>query len=576
MKFSAWFVSVILVVLASLTGCGGGGGGSHSPAVQANGQAALTIQWPLPPVPATGSAQPRLIPAASNSIVVTISNGATVLQSFTFVRPALAPTGYPAQTHQFTSLPVQTLTVTATAYPTTDGHGVAQASAAQPLVLTADKPASDIALTLLSTITRLTLQPGGSLSLLTGQSQQLFAVPTDATGATVLTAPSTLTWSSTDAAGQYLTVDGATGLLKAVKATLVAVPITVTATYTDKDVPAPLTASATVTVAPLPTGGPPNVSAYVNRNGLAIGPTGSGPGKFTTIADVALGSLYTADADNRGAEVQKFKQNPDGSLAPDTTFNTTGAVSVTGAASVAVDPVDPVDDSVYVLGNVTDPSTFVVTSTLYKYNPDGIGGVFVANITPSTSLATDPAGNLFVAENTGNGAQVEVYSRTGTLLTTINSLPGLLAGAPTGITVDPSDNIYVLVANAVVKLKPAAPGTPAGYTQDAAFGTGGVTTALASAADVAVDTRPGLNTTGNLYVTVPTSNVIEVFAANGTDSGSLPLTQSADVKVGGLGGITIDNRVNVPTSGYIYVANAAPAGTNSLNTGRVQVLSPGP
>lgn len=575
MKFSAWFFPIMLVVLAALTGCGGGGGGSHSPAVRSNGQAALTVQWPQPPTTATATAsvKPHLIPAASNSIVVTVLSGTTVLQSFTFVRPALSPAGYPAQTHQFTSLPVQTLTVTATAYPTTDGHGVGQASAAQPLVLTADKSTSEISLTLLSTITSLTLQPGGPLSLLTGQSQQLFAVPTDATGATVLTAASTLTWTSTDATGQYLTVDGATGLLKAVKPTLAAAPITVTATYTDKDIPTPLTASATVTVAPLPTGGSPNVSAYVNRNGLAIGPNNVGPGNFQKLADVALGSLYTADPSNTRSELQKFVQDPTGQPVLDRAFGAGGAVGVNGATSVAV---DAVSDSVYVLGYAPGPTSPAVLNTLYKYNSTGGADTFAANITPGatgTSLATDLAGNLFVAENSRTGTQVEVFSRTGTLLETVTNLPGFQAGAPTGITVDQSDNIYVLVANAVVKLKPAAPGVPTGYTQDAAFGTGGVSTALASAADVAVDTRPGLNTTGNLYVTVPSNNVIQVFAANGTDSGSLPLTQNAAVNIGGIGGITIDNRVNVPTSGYIYVANSAPAGTFSQ---AVQVLSPGP
>jgi|GEM_PF-7013664 len=589
MKFSVWFIPLMLVLLASLTGCGGSGG-SHSTATPMTGLAAFTVQWPAAPAAVPAQAKPHLIPAASSSIVVTILNGTTVLQSFTFVRPTPSPAGYAAQTHQFTSLPVQTLTVTATAYPTPDGHGVAQAAAAQPLALTAQNPTSSVTLKLLSTITSLTLQPSGPLTLFSGQSQQLFAVPKDATGATVLTAASTITWSSSDATGQFLTLNAATGLLKAVKATPGASPITVTTTYTDQDVPASLTASAAVTVNPAPTGGAPNVAAYVNRNGLAIGPSGIGPGKFQQLADVALGSFYTADPGNvgfgTGFEVQKFKQNSNGSLILDTTFNpaatyvdgngatqsAAGTISVLGASSVAV---NPADDSVYVIGNVPAGTAGAVTGTVFKFSPAGGGGVFLPNVVNATDLAADPAGNLIVAESLGSTTQVEVYNSAGVLLTTpAISTTGLQAGTPAGVTVDSSDNIYVLVGTALVKLKPNTPGNPgSGYTQDASFGTGGVTISLASAADVAVDTRQGLVTTGNLYVTVPSSNVIEVFDNNGADSGSLPISQSASVNLGMPRGITIDNRVNVPTSGYIYVGNTAPAGTVSQ---AIQVLAPGP
>jgi hypothetical protein len=580
MKFSVWLIPLMLVLLASLTGCGGSGG-SHSTAPPMTGLAAFTVQWPAAPAAVPAQAKPHLIPAASSSIVVNILNGTTVLQSFTFVRPTPSPTGYPAQTHQFTGLPVQTLTVTATAYPTMDGHGVAQAAAAQPLALTAQNPTSSVTLKLLSTITSLTLQPGGPLTLFSGQSQQLFAVPKDATGATVLTAASTITWSSSDAAGQFLTLNAATGLLKAVKATPGASPVTVTTTYTDQDVPASLTASAAITVNPAPAGGAPNVAAYVNRNGLAIGPSGIGPGKFQQLADVALGSFYAADPGNvgfgTGFEVQKFKQNSNGSLTLDTTFNpaatyvdgsgvtqsAAGTISVPGASSVAV---NPADDSVYVIG---------ISGAVLKFSSVGVGGAFLPNVANAVDLAADPAGNLIVAESLGSATQVEVYNSAGVLLTTpAISTTGLQAGTPAGVTVDSGDNIYVLVGTALVKLKPNTPGNPgSGYTQDASFGTGGVTISLASAAHVAVDTRQGLVTTGNLYVTVPSSNVIEVFDNNGADSGSLPISQSASVNLGTPSGITIDNRVNVPTSGFIYVGNTAPAGTVSQ---AVQVLAPGP
>lgn len=579
MKFSLWIGLLMLVLVVALTGCGGGG--SHSAALSAEGRPSLTIKWPSDPAPvASPSNKSKLIPAASNSIVVTISNGGTTLQSFTFVRPAPSPASYPAQTHQFNNLPVETLQVTATAYPTNDGHGVAQASVSQPLALTAQNAAPSITLTLLSAIKSLVLQPAGPLTLFAGQAQRLFAVPLDATGATVLTTGNTVVWRSSDAAGQFLTVD-AVGNVAAKKATPGASPVTVTVAYTDQDVPTPLTASTAITINPAPTGGPPNVAAYINSNGLAIGPSGSGPGKFQQIADVALGSLYTADPINRGFEVQKFIQNPsNGSLTLDTSFNpgspaTAGTRNVPGATSVAV---DSRDDSVYVVGNTgqgTPGAVFKFSNTGVPLPTANTPYLPTALFIQATDLAVDFQGNIVVAEqvvSTPSTTQVQVYSSAGGLLTTINT-PALQAGPPSGVTVDLSDNIYVLVSNALVKLKPNTSGNPAsGYTQDAGFGTGGVTNRLASAADVAVDTRPGLVTIGNLYVTVPTSNVIEVFDRNGNDSGSLPITQSPNVNLGQPSGITIDNRVNAPTSGYIYVGNTAPAGNVSQ---AVQVLVPG-
>ena len=147
---------------------------------------------------------------------------------------------------------------------------------------------------------------------------------------------------------------------------------------------------------------------------------------------------------------------------------------------------------------------------------------------------------------------IEVFDQNGVLVTTIKGLP-VLAGKPTGITVDQSENIYVLSNNALVKFKPNNPGDlKKGYVPDGSFGAGGRTTPLVSPARVTVDKRPGLPTSGNLYVTLPQNNQVEVFDKNGNDSGKLPL----DIPLSTPTGIAIDNSPpTVPTSGYIYIGN---------------------
>ena len=131
----------------------------------------------------------------------------------------------------------------------------------------------------------------------------------------------------------------------------------------------------------------------------------------------------------------------------------------------------------------------------------------------------------------------------------------LTQGGPTGLTVDKGDNIYVLAGGVLVKLKPTNPADlTKGYVPDTGFGNGGATVPLVTPARVAVDTRPGLPTTGNLYVTLPLNNQVEIFDKNGIDSGKLPL----DVPLNHPTGVAIDNSVGTSTSGYIYIGDQNP------------------
>src|SRR5204862_401741 len=128
------------LAMAVLMGCGGQGGQQ-----QPTGRAVFTIIWPN---------DSRLIPAASNSIKVVIKRGAAVSATQTLARPV---GGGPANV-TFDTLPVDTLSATATAYPQANGTGVAQATATVPLVIQANQT-TNFSLTMASTIDHLEVSP---------------------------------------------------------------------------------------------------------------------------------------------------------------------------------------------------------------------------------------------------------------------------------------------------------------------------------------------------------------------------------------------------------------------------------
>lgn len=137
--------------LASLLlhGCGGSGHGGAAPTSSGSSnsahaaQATVTVNWPARPK-ASGIAT-RLIPLASNSITITITQGGHPIAAHTLVRPAgdqAVSTSYtfgnqpPTGSAAGDNLPVGTLTATAAAYPSADGTGTAQASGSITIVTT--------------------------------------------------------------------------------------------------------------------------------------------------------------------------------------------------------------------------------------------------------------------------------------------------------------------------------------------------------------------------------------------------------------------------------------------------------
>jgi streptogramin lyase len=136
----------------------------------------FTVKWP---------AVSRVIPAASNSINISILQGTKVWTSQLIAKPATTAT--------FSNLPLGNVTVTATAYPNVDGTGVAQATATMTVNIVANQTIP-VTLTLNSTITAL-IPSVANLDLSIGQSATVTVSAVDAAGDTVLFA-SKLLWAS--------------------------------------------------------------------------------------------------------------------------------------------------------------------------------------------------------------------------------------------------------------------------------------------------------------------------------------------------------------------------------------------
>ena len=214
-------------------GCGGGGNNSlvHSAPTRKTGGLSLSVTWPD---------RTRLIPDASESIVVTVRKAGATLKTATLQRPAA---GQPLTTvASFDDLPVgNDYTVSADAYPLPTGTGVAQAksSATVPFVVT-DNTRTPVSVTMDSTIQTLSLEPVLPFPLGAGRSRTLEAVARDANGSVVLLSPRKVTFTLTEAVSgtATLTPDDTTAASDAIIAVTNApatgsVKLTVTATDTE-------------------------------------------------------------------------------------------------------------------------------------------------------------------------------------------------------------------------------------------------------------------------------------------------------------------------------------------------------
>lgn len=176
--------TLIGAVLLGASGCGGGSNGNTvvTPvSTDRKGSATFKVTWPV---------RGRLIPAACNSISVAIKQGTTVVAQTLLPRPASGGTS----SASFATLPIGTLSATASAYPNADGSGTAQASATAPLIIQAGQNTS-IGLTMNSTIDHLSLSPSPAVAIV-GTPLLMSVTAYDVNGNVVLLSSMKLQWAS--------------------------------------------------------------------------------------------------------------------------------------------------------------------------------------------------------------------------------------------------------------------------------------------------------------------------------------------------------------------------------------------
>ena len=183
-------LSLLVPVVSTVTlGCGGSKAASSATRLAT---IKLMVEWPDRQVS-------RLIPYASESIKVTVTNSSGFVKSLVLVRPTA--------TLLMGDLPPGELQVQAVAYPTANpGDDVAQAVATQMVTAVADQ-VFDLALTLASTVDHVAI--GSSVTKLRkGEETTMSVSAYDSSNRLVLTSPETWRWSTSNPA--VLTVGSAT------------------------------------------------------------------------------------------------------------------------------------------------------------------------------------------------------------------------------------------------------------------------------------------------------------------------------------------------------------------------------
>ena len=183
----------LLLVSGLLSGCGSGGGTIAPSAILSGptgrsetGTATVNVVWPE----RTGS---RLIPVASNSLVVTLTFNGKVVATQTITKPTKSAT--------FPYLPIGQLGVTVVATPDNNpnlpaGNGVPQASGTGRLTVQANKTAV-LNVVLQSTITSLQILPSNNnLFLPIGGTASLDVEALDSQGNMVLITGQTIQWQT--------------------------------------------------------------------------------------------------------------------------------------------------------------------------------------------------------------------------------------------------------------------------------------------------------------------------------------------------------------------------------------------
>jgi hypothetical protein len=219
-----------LICLVSLVGCGGGNHDTQfpieTPLTRSEGSVSFYITWPT---------RSRLIPVAANSIKI-VFNGPTPTEKIV-ARPAA---GTDTTDVTFSNLVVGTYTITATAYPTTNGTGVGQAMGTGNVTVVKDQTV-ETGVTMASTISQIIVSPSAP-SVVVPATVSLTGSATDASSAIVITANNKWTWSSSNTGVVTIPASGNPVMVTSVAAG--------TATITGTETESGKTTSVTVTVLP--------------------------------------------------------------------------------------------------------------------------------------------------------------------------------------------------------------------------------------------------------------------------------------------------------------------------------------
>jgi hypothetical protein len=280
----------LCVFYGMLGGCGGNSGPATTSATSTRGAMQLTVKWPQ-------LKSTRLVPATAQSIQVVLTASGQPVAQQVINRPAA---GTNTTNTTFSNLPTVAINVTATAYPSTDGTGTAQATGTTTVPVSSETTAQ-ASVTMDSTISSLALIPA-TPSVVLGQSVQLTVSALDAEGNVVLVTPGAWKWNTDNAQIGTVTANGAVGTLNG----LAQGPVNVT--ITEQESGKSITVPASVT--PPQTGG--QITGHVQDGsaqplGNVNVVTSDGANLYQATSDG--NGLYTLNNVPAGPRVVSFSSN---------------------------------------------------------------------------------------------------------------------------------------------------------------------------------------------------------------------------------------------------------------------------
>jgi trimeric autotransporter adhesin len=272
-------------------------------------------------------------------------------------------------------------------------------------------------------------------------------------------------------------------------------------------------------------------------------------------------SRFAGNGFGSGTAVGGF--SGDGALAVDARMNGCTGVAVDGAGNVYIaDKGNNVVRKVSTAGIIT---TFAGTGT-EGYSGNG-GLAILAKLNAPSAVATDGAGNVYIADN-GNST-VRVVNTLGIIRNYAGSGTAGYAGNgdtathgmlndPQGMAIDASGNMYIADAGNHVIRKVAA-GTHI-MTTFAGTGTLGYTGngGAATAARLFNPTGVAMDASGNLYIADFFNNAVRKVSVSGTISafaGTGAAGNSGDGSAAAAATMSLPASVSVDMSGNVYIAD---------------------